>query len=220
MVFRLLFCVLKVIRIIEIRFRHDFSAEGFHDRWVARNGCRHRCIEYFVPHHVLIFGLFWIRAITNSSNRFVLAFLLTGGVSSLIFGLLFYDDGENLAYLIQTAIALILPISIIAACNSNSDNKSKVFNEIAIAVVIGLLAAKFSWSVFNRVSGSSVQVVYRSSLAVLMPLVVGLFLFAIARALTNYELRRASIFVVVSLIASATFGSYVSFASNFLSRWR
>jgi hypothetical protein len=160
-------------------------------------------------------GVFWIWAITDLSTRFALVFSLSGGISSLIFGVLFYDDGENLAYLIQTAIALILPVSVVALCNSKSGRRSKELNEIAIAAIFGLLAAKFSWFVFDRVNGNSVPLVYKSSITVLIPLAVGLFLIAITRVLASYKLRRASILVAVSLTTSATLGSYVSFAPGF-----
>ena len=144
-----------------------------------------------------------------------MVFSLSGGISSLIFGVLFYDVNENLAYLIQTAIALILPISIVALCNSKSGAGTKVFSGVGIAVVIGVLAAKVSWSVFDRVSGNSMRVVYESSLAVLIPLAIGLLLFSIARVLFRISARRALILAAVSLITSATLGSYVSFASGF-----
>ena len=160
-------------------------------------------------------GVFWVREVKGLSTRFVLVFLLAGGISSLIFGILFYDVGENLAYLLQTAIAFILPISIVALCNSKSRNRSKVTNEILLAVIIGLLAAKFSWSVFGRISGNSVAVVYKSSLAVLIPLMIGLILFSMAQVLFKLSSRRALILAAVSLITSATLGSYVSFASAF-----
>ena len=160
-------------------------------------------------------GVFWVRELRGLSTRFVLVFLLAGGISSLILGVLFYDVGENLAYLLQTAIALILPISIVALCNSKSGAGTKVFSGVGIAVVIGVLAAKVSWSVFDRVSGNSMRVVYESSLAVLIPLAIGLLLFSIARVLFRFSSRRALILVAVSLITSATLGSYVSFASGF-----
>lgn len=160
-------------------------------------------------------GVFWIRAITDLSTRFVLIFLLAGGISSLVLGVLFYDVGENFAYLIQTAIALTLPISIVAVCNSKSGIGAKLPNRIAFVVTIGVLAAKISWSVFDRVSGNSNPTVYKSSLAVLIPLAVGLFMFSIARILFRHSSRRAWILVAVSLISSATLGSYLSFASGF-----
>ena len=160
-------------------------------------------------------GVFWVREVKGLSTRFVLVFLLAGGISSLILGILFYDVGENLAYLIQTAIALILPVSIVAVCNSEFGDGTKVFNGVVIAVIIGVFAAKISWSVLGRVSGNSAPVAYKSSLAVLIPLAIGLFLFSIARVLFRYSSRRALILATVSLITSATLGSYVSFASGF-----
>ena len=160
-------------------------------------------------------GILWVRQVADLDTRFVLIFMLSGGLSSLILGILFYDVGENLAYLIQTAIALILPISIIAVCNSKSGEGSKISKGVVVAVVTGLLAAKISWSVFDRVSGNSVPVVYRSSLAVLIPLFAGLALFVLVRFLFRRSSHRALILLAVSLITSATLGSYVSFATAF-----
>ena len=160
-------------------------------------------------------GILWVRQVADLDTRFVLIFMLSGGLSSLILGILFYDVGENLAYLIQTAIALILPISIIAVCNSKSGEGSKISKGVVVAVVTGLLAAKISWSVFDRVSGNSVPVVYRSSLAVLIPLFAGLALFVLVRFFFRRSSHRALILLAVSLITSATLGSYVSFATAF-----
>ena len=160
-------------------------------------------------------GAFWVRTITNSSTKFVLVFSLAGGISSLILGISFYDDGENLAYLIQTAIALILPISIVAICNLRFGSGVKVSNGITIALIIGLLASKVSWSRFDRVSGNSAPVVYKSSVAVLIPIIVCIVLCAVARVLFRYKSRHALGLVAISLIASGTLGSYVSFASGF-----
>ena len=160
-------------------------------------------------------GILWVRQVADLDTRFVLIFMLSGGLSSLILGILFYDVGENLAYLIQTAIALILPISIIAVCNSKSGEGSKISKGVVVAVVTGLLAAKISWSVFDRVSGNSVPVVYRSSLAVLIPLFAGLALFVLVRFVFRRSSHRALILLAVSLITSATLGSYVSFATAF-----
>ena len=160
-------------------------------------------------------GILWMREVANLDTRFVLIFILSGGLSSLILGILFYDVGENLAYLIQTAIALILPISIVAVCNSKSGEGTKTSKGVVFAVVTGLLAAKISWSVFDRVSGNSVPVVYRSSLAVLMPLFAGLALFVLVRFFLRRSSHRALTLVAVSLITSATLGSYFSFASGF-----
>ena len=160
-------------------------------------------------------GILWVRQVADLDTRFVLIFMLSGGLSSLTLGILFYDVGENLAYLIQTAIALILPISIIAVCNSKSGEGSKISKGVVVAVVTGLLAAKISWSVFDRVSGNSVPVVYRSSLAVLIPLFAGLALFVLVRFFFRRSSHRALILLAVSLITSATLGSYVSFATAF-----
>ena len=160
-------------------------------------------------------GAFWVRIITKSSTKFLLVFSLTGGISSLILGILFFDIGENLAYLIQTAIALILPISIVGVCNSKFGSGAKLSNGVAIAVIIGLLAAKVSWSRFDRGSGNSAPVVYKSSLAVLIPLIVCIVFCAVARVLLRYKSRHALGLVAVSLIASGTLGSSVSFASGF-----
>ena len=160
-------------------------------------------------------GILWVREVADLDTRFLLVFMLSGGLSSLILGILFYDVGENLAYLIQTAIALILPISIVAVCNSKSREGIKKSKGVVVAVITGLLAAKISWSVFDRVSGNSVPVVYRSSLAVLLPLFAGLVLFLLVRFLLRHSSRGALVLVAVSLITSATLGSYVSFASGF-----
>ena len=67
-----------------------------------------------------------MRQVVDVDTRYVLIFMLSGGLSSLILGILFYDVGENLAYLIQTAIALILPISIVAVCKSKSRDGTKI----------------------------------------------------------------------------------------------
>ena len=160
-------------------------------------------------------GILWVRQLVDVDTRYVLIFMLSGGLSSLIFGILFYDVGENLAYLIQTAIALIVPISIVAVCNSKSGEGTKIPKGVVVAVVTGLLAAKISWSVFDRVSGNAVPVVYRSSLAVLTPLFAGLVLFVLVRFFLRRSSHRALLSVAVSLITSATFGSYFSFASGF-----
>lgn len=160
-------------------------------------------------------GILWVRQVVDVDTRYVLIFMLSGGLSSLIFGILFYDVGENLAYLIQTAIALILPISIVAVCNSKSREGSKISKGVVVAVVTGLLAAKISWSIFDRVSGNSVPVVYRSSLAVLIPLFAGLALFVLVQFFLRRSSHRALLSVAVSLITSATLGSYFSFASGF-----
>ncbi len=160
-------------------------------------------------------GIFWVRKISNLSTSFMLVFSVAGGISSLIFGILFYDDGENLAYLIQTAIALILPISIVAVCNSKFASRGAVSYGIVLAVIIGAMLAKLSWSVFDRASGNAVSVVRQSSFAVLIPFIVGLTLLVIARVFSKNSRHRSWTLVAVSLISSATLGSYVSFASGF-----
>ena len=160
-------------------------------------------------------GVFWINFIKSSSTRFALLFSIAGGLSSLIFGVLFFDVGENLAYLIQTAIALVLPISIIAISNFKFNLGLRKPAGIVIAAVVGVFAAKISWSIFGRVSGNSVAVVYKSSLAIVIPLFVGLFLVVIARLIFKLESRSALALFAVLTISAGTLGSYASFASGF-----
>ncbi|MEI8024617.1 MAG: hypothetical protein WCH63_10565 [Actinomycetota bacterium] len=160
-------------------------------------------------------GVFWVSSITNSSARFALLFSIAGGLSSLIFGVLFFDVGENLAYLIQTAIALVLPISIIAISNFKFNLGLRKPVGIVIVAVIGVFAAKISWSIFGRVSGNSTAVVYKSSLAIVIPLFVGLFLVMTGRLIFKLESRSALALFAVLTISAGTLGSYASFASGF-----
>ena len=160
-------------------------------------------------------GVFWIKGITNSSTRFALLFSINGGLSSLIFGVLFFDVGENLAYLIQTGIALILPISIIAISNFKFNFGLRKPAPIVIAAVVGVFAAKISWAIFGRVSGNSVAVVYKSSSAIVIPLFVGLFLVVIGRLIFRLESRSVFALFAVLTISAGTLGSYASFASGF-----
>ena len=160
-------------------------------------------------------GIFWIRNISNLSTSFMLVFSIAGGFSSLIVGILFYDDLESSAYLIQTTVALILPISIIALCNSKFLSQGVVSSGNVLAVIIGAMLAKVSWSVFDRASGNAVSVVRQSSFAVLIPFIVGLTLLVIARVFFKNSRHRSWTLVAVCLISSATLGSYVSFASGF-----
>ncbi|GBL21665.1 hypothetical protein EMGBS4_17250 [Acidimicrobiaceae bacterium] len=86
-------------------------------------------------------GVFWARAISSSTTRFALVFSLAGGLASLFLGVLFFDVGENLAYLIQIAIALILPISIVAICDSQHLEPRRS-REIFFSALVGAGAAK------------------------------------------------------------------------------
>ena len=172
----------------------------------------------FVSILILVFysfvGIFWISSITNSSARFALLFSIAGGFSSLILGILFFDVGENLAYLIQTGIALILPISIIAICNAEfAIGLRKSFGVVA-AVLTGVFTAKIFWFTFESVSGNSVPVVFKSSFAILLPLFVGVVLFSITRFVFKIETRSAWALCAVLMISASTLGSYASFASG------
>ncbi len=160
-------------------------------------------------------GVFWISSITNLSTRFALIFSPMGGLSSLIFGVLFFDEAENFAYLIQTAIALILPFSIIGICNFKFTLGLRKPTKIVIAAVIGVVSAKICWSIFGQVTGNSATVVYKSSLAISVPLFVGLVLFAVARFIFKYESRSALALLATLTISAGTLGSYVAFASGF-----
>ena len=160
-------------------------------------------------------GVFWIRGITNSSTRFALMFSLMGGFSSLIVGVFFFDVGENLAYLIQMGIALVLPISIIAICNFNFMLGLKGSIRVVIVALVGVTAAKISWTFFGRVTGNTAAVVYKSSLAIVIPLVVGLAAFGIYRFIFKVESKSVWALFSVLTIAAGTLGSYVSFAPGF-----
>ena len=160
-------------------------------------------------------GLFWIKGITNSSTRFAMSYSLIGGFSSLIVGVLFFDVGENLAYLIQTGIALVLPISIIAICNFNYTIGFYKSARIVIVALVGVTAAKICWTIFGRVSGNSAAVVYKSSLAIVIPVLVGFAVFAIFRFILKIESKSAWALFSVLTISAGTLGSYVSFASGF-----
>ena len=173
----------------------------------------------FVSILILIFysfaGVFWIRPVTNSSTRFALMFSLLGGFSSLIFGILFFDDAENLAYLIQTAIALILPVSIIGICNFRFNIGLRRQTGIVLAAVTGVFAANICWTVLAWVRGNAAPVVFKSSFAIIIPLLAGLILFLIARLTFKIESRSAWALFAVLTISAGTFGSYTSFASGF-----
>ena len=160
-------------------------------------------------------GIFWLKGITNSSTPLALKFSLMGGFSSLIAGVLFFEAGENLAYLIQMGIALVLPISIIAICNFNFLLGLKKSTRIVIVALVGVTAAKISWSIFGRVTGNSAAVVYKSSLAIVIPVLVGLAVFSFFRFVLKVESKSAWALFSVLTISAGTLGSYVSFASGF-----
>ncbi|MCX6537097.1 MAG: hypothetical protein NT119_11205 [Actinobacteria bacterium] len=160
-------------------------------------------------------GAFWVRTISSASTEFALVFSLAGGLASLFLGVLFYDDGENLAYLIQTAIALILPISIVAICNRENVFGFKKFNGVAFVAVFGVLIAKLYWFLFCRVTGNSAPVVYKSALSLIVPLLAGLIVFVISRIWFRYDTNRPFFLVAAMTISAGTLGSYASFASGF-----
>lgn len=159
-------------------------------------------------------GIFWARVISSSTTRFALVFSLAGGLASLCLGVLFFDAGENLAYLIQIAIALIMPISIVAICDSQHLEPRRPL-EIFFAALVGVGAAKISWSVFTGVTGNRAQVAVKSSLAIAIPLLGGLLLFVVVRLLFRFTAKRAMTMVAVLMISSGTLGSYAAFASGF-----
>lgn len=159
-------------------------------------------------------GVFWARAISSSTTRFALVFSLAGGLASLFLGVLFFDVGENLAYLIQIAIALILPISIVAICDSQHLEPRRS-REIFFSALVGAGAAKISWSVFSGVTGNRAPVAVKSSLAIAIPLLGGLLLFVVVRLLFRFTAKRAMTMVAVLMISSGTLGSYAAFASGF-----
>ena len=171
------------------------------------------CISTLVTYSLA--GIFWLKGITNSSTRLALKFSLMGGFSSLIAGVLFFEAGENLAYLIQMGIALVLPISIIAICNFNFTLGLKKSTRIVIVAFVGVAAAKICWSIFGRVTGNSVAVVYKSSLAIVIPVLIGLAVFSIFRFVLKVESKSAWALFSVLTISAGTLGSYVSFASGF-----
>ncbi|MTA65707.1 MAG: hypothetical protein F2517_04030 [Actinobacteria bacterium] len=171
------------------------------------------CISTLVTYSLA--GIFWLKGITNSSTRLALKFSLMGGFSSLIAGVLFFEAGENLAYLIQMGIALVLPISIIAICNFNFTLGLKKSTRIVIVALVGVTAAKISWSIFGRVTGNSAAVVYKSSLAIVIPVLIGLAVFSIFRFVLKVESKSAWALFSVLTISAGTLGSYVSFASGF-----
>lgn len=160
-------------------------------------------------------GFIWIRQIWTLSTRFAITFSLFGGLASLVICLMFYDDGENLAYLIQSAIALILPFSVISIGNSDVDFVRMFKTKLFWVVIGGAVGARISFSILSDVSGDSISVVYKSSGAIVLPLIAGLFLFAITRALFGFSLQRARIVYAVLLISSGTLGSYAAFAAGF-----
>ena len=133
----------------------------------------------------------------------------------MIVGVLFFDVGENLAYLIQTGIAVVLPISIIAICNFNYTIGFHKSARIVIVALVGVTAAKICWTIFGRVSGNSAAVVYKSSLAIVIPVLVGLAVFSIFRFVLKVESKSAWALFSVLTISAGTLGSYVSFASGF-----
>ena len=160
-------------------------------------------------------GIFWIKSLTNSSTQFALMFSLMGGFSSLFVGVLFFDAGENLAYLIQTSIALILPVSIIGICNFRFNFGLRRRSGILVVALTGVFAANICWSLLSRVSGNATPTVFKSSFAIIIPLFVGLVLFVIVRLIFKIESRSAWALVAVLTISAGTLGSYASFASGF-----
>jgi hypothetical protein len=160
-------------------------------------------------------GVFWIKSIINSTTRFSLVFSLMGGFSSLIFGVLFFEVGENLAYAIQTAIALFLPISVIGICNFRFNLGLRRLTLIVVVVLTGVFAARICWSLLSRVSGNATPTVFKSSFAIIIPLIFGLILFLIARLIFRIESRSALALFAVLTISAGTLGSYASFASGF-----
>ena len=160
-------------------------------------------------------GVFWTRAISSASTEFALVFSLAGGLVSLILGVLFYDDGENLAYLIQSAIALILPISIVAVCNRGNALGFKKSKGVVVVAFFGVLIAKLYWVLFCRVTGNSVPVVYKSALSLIVPILAGLIVFLICRIWFRHDTDRAFFLVAAMTISAGTLGSYASFASGF-----
>ena len=162
-----------------------------------------------------LIGLAWIRELTTSGSRLALVFAVTGGAVSLVMALLISDDLESSGYLIQTSFALLIPFSVIALSNSSRNLIVHTRKLLLGFVVIGILLARVSWSLVDKVSGNANAVVYKTSIIILLPIIVS-FLVLIASALFGFTKFRTVLVLVSALLVSAgTVGSYAAFATEF-----
>ena len=199
---------------IKFGFGMVFQQKAFIDPGIASMAFAIGVISILCLIFYSLIGVFWTRSISTVSNEFALVYSLVGGLVSLFLGVTFYDVGENLSYLIQMAIALILPISIVAIFNSRNLITSKQFSAVAFMVIFGVLIGKLSWSLLYRVTGNSEPTAYKSSLSILIPAFAGLILFTILRIWFRYGMHRALFLVAVMTISVGTLGSYASFATG------
>ena len=162
-----------------------------------------------------LIGLAGMRALTTSEARLALIFAVTGGAVSLVMALLISDDLESSGYLIQTGFALLVPFSIIAL--SNSARSFSVQKPIVVLafVSLGILLARVSWSLVDKVSGNATAVVYKTSMIVLLPIIASVLILLVTALLGFSKFCKILFLVSVLLVSAGTVGSYAAFASEF-----
>ncbi len=162
-----------------------------------------------------LIGLAEMRALTTSEARLALIFAVTGGAVSLVMALLISDDLESSGYLIQTCFALLVPFSIIALSNSAQSFSVQKPIVVLAFVSLGILLARVSWSLVDKVSGNATAVVYKTSMIILLPIIASVLILLVTALLGFSKFCKILFLVSVLLVSAGTVGSYAAFASEF-----
>ena len=162
-----------------------------------------------------LIGLAGMRELTTSEARLALIFAVTGGAVSLVMALLISDDLESSGYLIQTSFALLIPFSIIALSNSAQSFSVQKPIVVLAFVSLGILLARVSWSLVDKVSGNATAVVYKTSMIILLPIIASVLILLVTALLGFSKFCKILFLVSVLLVSAGTVGSYAAFASEF-----
>ena len=162
-----------------------------------------------------IFGLLKIGSIFRTYTRDAVVFLVSAGFVGLICSLIFSELSESTAYLAQASLAILMPISIVAVTNvSAGTNKLRQVLFVA-CFFAGVASAKLIWVLFARVIGEGITPIYKYSLLMFAPLILGFLVVGVLVGIFKIATKDSLSFAVVLALAFSTVGSYVSFAPDF-----
>ena len=162
-----------------------------------------------------IFGLLKIGSIFRAHTRDAVVFSVSAGFVGLICSLTFFESSESTAYLAQASLAILMPISIVAVTNvAAGTNKPRLVFFVA-CFFAGVASAKLIWVLFARVIGEGVIPIYKYSLLMFTPLVLGVLVVGVLVGIFKIAIKDSLAFAVVLALAFSTVGSYVSFAPDF-----
>ena len=162
-----------------------------------------------------IFGLLKIGSIFRAHTRDAVVFSVSAGFVGLICSLTFSESSESTAYLAQASLAILMPISIVAVTNvSAGTNKLRQVLFVA-CFFAGVASAKLIWVLFARVIGEGITPIYKYSLLMFAPLILGFLVVGVLVGIFKIATKDSLSFAVVLALAFSTVGSYVSFAPDF-----